>query len=163
MKYKTSTRLPADPASIKQDILRAYLIYHLWLNCIDKCHFDHLQPSQFGYKLENKPYKPVWFEGEQFPPSLRSKRRKASTDGNFADDERFSDDDKQSQRKKKIGARRKRKRTQDDRQVSEMRTDISDKNASEMSIKISTSDYSESYIYDPNLDIVDDSSSEDYL
>ena len=36
-------------------------------------------------------------------------------------------------------------------------------NASEMPIKISTSDDSELYIYDPNLDIVDDSSSEDYL
>ena len=44
-----------------------------------------------------------------------------------------------------------------------MRTDISDKNASEMPIQIWTSDDSELYIYDPNLDIVDDSSSEDYL
>ena len=43
-----------------------------------------------------------------------------------------------------------------------MRTNISDKNASEMPIKISTDDDSELYI-DPNLDIVDDSSSEDYL
>lgn len=74
MKQKSSASLPPDPASLKQAILRAHLQAHIWKQCL-KPMVVELSVTDYGWIRNNTDITPLWFEGNQLPPSLRRQKR----------------------------------------------------------------------------------------
>ena len=63
-----------------------------WLRCCDQ-NVQTLDPEEFGWKLTDGELKPLWFNGDQFPPSITRRRQGKQTDGNDADSESSDQDD----------------------------------------------------------------------
>ena len=90
--------IPPDPDSVEFAIKRAHLQAFTWLHCCEQ-NIPSLDPEEFGWKVEEKELKPVWFKGDQFPPSITRRKQKKQADGNEADSE--SSDTEASPSKKK--------------------------------------------------------------
>ena len=87
---KSSMSLPPDPLSCKQAIKRANYQSYFWTRCSEK----NLCPPSFEmngwiYDSESEIVKPIWYDGQQFPPSMRTKgkRNMEIADGYEADKE----------------------------------------------------------------------------
>ena len=92
LKRKTSMAIPPDPDSVELAIKRAHLQTFTWLRCGDQ-NVQTLDPEEFGWKLTDGELKPLWFNGDQFPPSITRRRQGKQTDGNDADSESSDQDD----------------------------------------------------------------------
>ena len=65
-KYPTSKALPPDQSSLKVDILRATFVAHCMSGCLNR-QYAPLDPSNYGWKLEENRWQPIWFEGNPLP------------------------------------------------------------------------------------------------
>ena len=83
LKRKTSIAIPPDSDSAEFAIKRAYLQTFTWLRCCEQ-NVQTLNPEEFGCKLTDGELKPLWFNGDQFPPSITRCRQGKQTDGNDA-------------------------------------------------------------------------------
>eukprot|EP00794_Sanderia_malayensis_P005892 gene5892-biopygen4894 len=106
MKVKSSMSLPPDPDSLSQVIKRAHHQAYFWLRCIEKKIYQ-LEVGNYGWRWceERRLMTPVWYTGDQLPPSFKSKRRRKiqqdnSDDGN-ADSEENSLESQPVPRKRK--------------------------------------------------------------
>ena len=52
--------------SLKIKILRAALISHGWVNCLNP-HYHALDPLQYAWRVENGTLEPHWYEGSALP------------------------------------------------------------------------------------------------
>ena len=79
-KVKTSTYLISDERSIDQHLLRSDLQCLIWLQCTEQnMVIPPFEGRGRGWYIDKEGYiKPVWYEGEQLPPSLRRRRSKKS-------------------------------------------------------------------------------------
>ena len=55
-----------DQSSLKMKILRATFVTHCMSNCLDSQYIP-LDPSQYGWKLEENRWEPIWFMGNALP------------------------------------------------------------------------------------------------
>ena len=90
--------LPPDPDSVIQVIKRAHCQAYEWYRC-GQPSIDHLNLNEFCWSIQDGDVKPVWFVGEQFPPSVRLVRGAKVGDNTVADDENSSSE-QQPPRKK---------------------------------------------------------------
>ena len=86
LKRKTSMAIPPDPDSVVNAIKRAHLQTFTWLSC---CHQNiiALDPQKYGWEMKEQVLTPVWFSGNQFPPSISRRRKAKLKNGNEADGE----------------------------------------------------------------------------
>ena len=75
-----------DPDLVELAIKRAHLQTFTWLCCYEQ-NVQTLHSEEFGWKLTDGELKPLWFNGDQFPPSITRRRQGKQTDGNDADSE----------------------------------------------------------------------------
>ena len=73
---KNSTNLPPDPDSLLQDLKRKQLQVYIWRR-LDKVWINHVDPGMYGWRFCDVEgmFLPIWFTGNQLPPSLCRKRR----------------------------------------------------------------------------------------
>eukprot|EP00794_Sanderia_malayensis_P002543 gene2543-biopygen2087 len=95
LKTKPSTAIPADPKSLSEDIKRANLQSYVLLRSLN-ANVRRIDPQICGWTHNEKlsRFTPIWFKGNQLPPSLiRSSRqkKKVTNDGNDADRESESE------------------------------------------------------------------------
>lgn len=88
MKMKSSMSLPPDPDSVIQVIKRAHYQVYFWRRCIE-INVEMIPFANYGWKWCEKQelVVPIWFIGDQLPPSLRKKRRAKTKNTDDADDE----------------------------------------------------------------------------
>ena len=74
---KNSTNLPPDPDSLLQDLKRKQLQVYIWKQ-LDNVWINIVDTKLYGWRLSDEMgmLVPIWFEGQQFPPSLRRNRRR---------------------------------------------------------------------------------------
>ena len=91
LKRKTSLAIPPDPDSVELPIKRAHLET---FKCLYSCKqmIQTLDQEEFGWKLIDGELKPMWFNGDQFPPSITRCRNK-HTDRNDTNSEGSDPDD----------------------------------------------------------------------
>ena len=65
-KYPTSKSLPPDQSSLKMKILRATFVTHCMSDFLNRKYVP-LDPSNYGWKLQEKVWQPIWFEGNPLP------------------------------------------------------------------------------------------------
>ena len=65
-KFASTKSLPPDQKSLEKKILRANLISHSWINCLNG-HYEQLDPCSYGYKIDNGILVPFWFDGDVLP------------------------------------------------------------------------------------------------
>ena len=87
---KASLAIPSD--SVELAIKREHLQTFTCLCCCEQ-NIQILDPEEFGWKLAGGQLKPLWFNGEQFPPSITRRMQRKKTDGNDADSESNDPDD----------------------------------------------------------------------
>ena len=75
-KQKTSANLPPDPDSLLQALRRVQLQVYVWRRLYE-IWINHVDPLLYGWRycVVEDMLLPVWFTGNQFPQSLRRKRR----------------------------------------------------------------------------------------
>ena len=98
LKNKSSMPLPLDQDSVIQVIKRAHCQAYEWFRC-GQPSIDHINLNEFGWSIQDGDVKPVWFVGEQLPPSVRLVRGEKVGDNTVADDENSSSE-QQPPRKK---------------------------------------------------------------
>ena len=76
--------LPPDPDSVVKVIKRAHCQAYVWYRCGQRT-INHLDLEEFGWKIQDGDVKPVWFVGNQFPPSVKSIRGRKAKDGSLGD------------------------------------------------------------------------------
>ena len=81
LKRKTSMVIPPDSDSVEFAIKRPYLQTFTWLRCCEQ-NVQTPNPEEFGCKLTDGELKLLWFNGDQFPPSITRCRKGKQTDGN---------------------------------------------------------------------------------
>ena len=81
LKRKTSMAIPPDKDSLELAIKRAHLQTSTWLSCCEQ-NVQTLDPEECGWKLTDGKLKPLWFNGDQFPPPITRPRQGKQTDGN---------------------------------------------------------------------------------
>ena len=91
--------LPPDPDSVVQVIKRAHCQAYVWYRCGQRT-INHLDLEEFGWKIQDGDVKPVWFVGNQFPPSVKSIRGREAKDGSFLGDYDSCNSEKCPPRKK---------------------------------------------------------------
>eukprot|EP00795_Rhopilema_esculentum_P012489 gene12489-3172_t len=84
LKNKSSMSLPPDPDSVVQVIKRAHCQAYVWYRCGQRT-INHLDLEEFGWKIQDGDVKPVWFVGNQFPPSVKSIRGRRAKGGSFGE------------------------------------------------------------------------------
>ncbi len=98
--------LPPDPDSLSQVIKRAHHQAYFWLRCIGK-EINELEVENYGWRWceEWRLMTPVWYTGDQLPPSFKSKRRRKiqqdNSDDGDADSEENSLESQPMPRKRK--------------------------------------------------------------
>ena len=65
--------LPPDPLSVVQVIKRAHHQTYTWYNC-DEATIQYLSLENNGWLIKDGKVKPLWFIGNQFPPSTNHRR-----------------------------------------------------------------------------------------
>ena len=60
--YPSSKSLPPDESSLKMKVLRSTFVTHCMSNCLLSDYLP-LDPSLYGWKLEEGVWEPVWYEG----------------------------------------------------------------------------------------------------
>ena len=83
LKRKTFMAIPLDPHSVELAIKRAHLQTFTCLCCCEQ-NIQTLHPKRFGWKLTDGELKQLWFNGDQFSPSITRCRQGKQTDGNDA-------------------------------------------------------------------------------
>ena len=94
LKVKSSMPLPPDPLSVVQVIKRAHHETYTWYNC-DKATIQYLSLENNGWLIKDGKVEPLWFIGNQFPPSINHRRGTKVTqeqDGSEADVESEADE-----------------------------------------------------------------------
>ena len=64
--FSATRLLPPDQKSLNMKILRANLICHGWVNCLNNT-YHSLDPSHYGWIDNGKLFTPFWFEGTPLP------------------------------------------------------------------------------------------------
>ena len=64
-KAKKTKPLPPDQKSLTMKILRAQLVSHSWVNCLD-CNYQSLYPLSNGWIFVDA-LQPLWYEGASLP------------------------------------------------------------------------------------------------
>ena len=62
-RFASTKSLPPDQKSLEKKILRANLISHSWINCLNG-HYEQLDPCSYGYKVDNGIHVPFWFDAD---------------------------------------------------------------------------------------------------
>ena len=65
-KFAPTKSLPPDQKSLTMKILRAHLVSHSWVNCLD-CNYQSLDPPSNGWIFVNGALQPLWYEGASLP------------------------------------------------------------------------------------------------
>ena len=65
-KFAPTKSLPPDPKSLTMKILRAHLVSHSWVNCLD-CNYQSLDPLSNGWIFVDGALQPLWYEGASLP------------------------------------------------------------------------------------------------
>ena len=65
-KFSATKLLPPDQKSLNMKILRANLICHGWVNCLN-CNYQSLDPLCYGWIYKDEMLKPLWYEGNPLP------------------------------------------------------------------------------------------------
>ncbi len=88
MKVKSSMSLPPDPDSVTQVIKGAHYQVYFWKRC-DEINIEIIPFANYGWRWckKQKLVVPIWFTGDQLPPSLQKKRHKNANKADEADDE----------------------------------------------------------------------------
>ena len=89
--------VPPDPDSVVNAIKRAHLQTFLWLRCCQQS-INTPDPEDFGWEMKDERLTPVWFNCDQFPPSITRRKQKTRNDSSDADNE--SSDLEESPKKK---------------------------------------------------------------
>ena len=107
MKMKSSMSLPPDPDSVVQVIKRAHYQAYFWRRCIE-INVEMIPFANYGWKWceEQELVVPVWFTGDQLPPSLRKKRRVRTNNDDDADDEEAAGKNVPGQQRQKYKRKR---------------------------------------------------------
>ena len=84
--------IPPDKHSVELAIKRAHLQTSTWLSFCEQ-NVQTLDPEECGWKLTDGKLKPLWFNGDQFLPSITRPRQGKQTDGINADSESSDPDD----------------------------------------------------------------------
>ena len=65
-KFTPLKSLLPDQKSLTMKILRAQLVSHSWVNCLD-CNYQSLDPLSNGWIFVNGALQPLWYEGTCLP------------------------------------------------------------------------------------------------
>ena len=65
-KFAPTKSLPPDQKSLTMKILRAHLVSHSWINCLD-CNYKSLDPLSNGLIFVDGDLQPLWYEGASLP------------------------------------------------------------------------------------------------
>ena len=91
-KYPSSKALPPDQKSLTMKILRASFVSHCMVNCLDREYIPP-NPSEYGWKLVDSTWEPVWFEGNALPDANETNVSSEEDDSENEDESMESMDD----------------------------------------------------------------------
>ena len=126
LKNKSSMPLSPDLDSVIQVIKRAHYQAYEWYHCGQQ-KTNHLDLEDCGWTIYKRDMTPIWFLGNQFPPTTHTTYREGrkATDGNVADDEINNSDQRPPAKKARTlaqGWRRRKRLTFDDKSLEDQPT-----------------------------------------
>ena len=95
LRKKSSMPLPPDPDPVVQVIKRAHFQAYEWYHCNESI-ISHLHLENWGWRVQDEQVIPVWFTGNQIPPSMRNSRQRKKLKNSDDEDECIADDESSS-------------------------------------------------------------------
>ena len=65
-RFAPTKSLPPDQESLTMKVLRAHLVSHSWINCLD-CNYQSLDPLSTGWIFIAAALQPLWYKGASLP------------------------------------------------------------------------------------------------
>ena len=69
-KFTPTKLLPSDQKSLTMKILRADLVSHSWINCLD-CNYQSFDPLSNGWIFVDGALQSLWYKGASLPNELQ--------------------------------------------------------------------------------------------